>query len=52
MADSKTFLDYIFKKMKNACNIRYILFMSVDKIRFALIMNGILEMSWFVHIFL
>jgi len=31
MADTKKFLDYIFKKMKNACNMRNILFVSVDK---------------------
>jgi len=33
MSDTKTFLDYIFKKMKNACNMRLILFVSVDKKR-------------------
>ena len=26
MAETITFLDYIFKKMKNACNVRYIFF--------------------------
>jgi len=31
MADTKTFLDYIFKQMKNACNMRLILFVSMDK---------------------
>jgi len=30
MADTN-FFDYIFKKMKNACNMRSILFVSVDK---------------------
>ena len=31
MSNTKTFLDYIFKTMKNACNMRLILFVSVDK---------------------
>ena len=31
MADTKKILDYIFKNMKNACNMRLILFVSVDK---------------------
>ena len=31
MANTKQNLDYIFKKIKHACNIRLILFVSVDK---------------------
>ena len=31
MADTKKCVDYIFKKMKNACYLRKILFVSVDK---------------------
>jgi len=33
MADTKTFLDYIFKKIQNAFNMRLILFVSMDKKR-------------------
>ena len=33
MPDTKTFLDYIFKKMKKAYNMRLILVVSVDKKR-------------------
>ena len=31
MTDTKIILDYIFKKMKNACNMMLIFFVSVDK---------------------
>jgi len=31
MTDTKTFLDYIFKKMNNAFNMRKFLFVSEDK---------------------
>ena len=31
MADTKHNFDYIFLKMKNACNIRSFLFVSMDK---------------------
>jgi len=31
MADTKNNFDYIFKNMKNACNMWQILFVSVDK---------------------
>jgi len=30
MACTKSFFDYIFKKMKNACNMRKILFVPMD----------------------
>jgi len=50
MADNKK-IDFILKKMKNACNMRKILFVSVDKKMISLIMNSILKMSWFVHNF-
>jgi len=33
MAHTKIFFDFIFKKMKNTCNMREILFVSVDKKR-------------------
>ena len=33
MVDTKKNFEYIFKKMKNACNMRVILFVSVDKKR-------------------
>jgi len=51
MAYTKTFLNFIFKKMKKARNMRQIRFLCPwTRKRFPLITNSILEMSWFVHI--
>jgi len=53
MTDTKYNFDNIFTKMKNACNICCKSFLCPwTRKGFSLIMNGILKMSWFVHIFL
>ena len=50
-ADIKTFVDYIFKKMKMHVSWGKSFLCPWTRKWFPLIMNGILEMSWFLHIF-
>ena len=53
MADTKTFLDYIFKKNEKCMYYEVNPFCVRGQEKdFPFIMNGILKMAWFVHIFL